>query len=85
MRIEVYNHRNDIPNSLCSNYVRTLCQNGDQLWIGTARDGVFHYNPGTHECQRISLSRENAEMDDIKAICFSKAAVDRILYIFGEN
>ena len=162
-QIEVYNHRNEATNSLCSNYVRTLCQNGDQLWIGTgnglsimsmssgmfttitgsphrsyslshnsiksiykdadsnlwigtyyggvnyclqmqsifsnikigdnnstpiiggiaedydgtlwigtARDGVFHYNPGTHECQRISLSRENAEMDDIKAICFSK-------------
>ena len=161
-KIKVYNYRPGVENSLCSNYVRTLCQNGDQLWIGTGnglsilsmnvgtftsisglphrnyslshnsiksiykdadgnlwigtyyggvnyyyqmqstftaikigkgdnspiiggiaedhdgtlwvgttREGVFHYDPRTQEYERLSLSRENAEMDDIKAICFS--------------
>ena len=161
--IKVYTHGSDMNNSLCSNYIRTLCQSGDQLWIGTGnglsimsmstgtfttiaglphreyslshnsiksiykdadcniwigtyyggvnyyyqkqstftgikigngdnipiiggvaedhdgtlwvgttREGVFHYDPATQKYERLRLSNENAEMNDIKAICFSK-------------
>lgn len=40
------------------------------LWVGTGRDGLYHYHPDTGASERISLSSDAAEMDDIKAICF---------------
>lgn len=41
------------------------------LWVGTGRDGLYRYYPHTGASERVSLPSEAAEMDDIKAICFS--------------